>query len=122
MGRNKSRSEARLHRHNRVRKRISGTPDRPRLNVYRSVAEIYAQIIDDENGYTLTSASTIDGELRPKLVGMKKHEQARMVGMVVAERAKAKGIEKVVFDRGGYRYIGRVKALADGAREGGLVF
>jgi len=122
MARNKSRSEARLRRHTRVRKQVSGTPDRPRLNVYRSVAEIYAQIIDDENGNTLTSASTIDGELRAKLAGMKKSEQARLVGKAVAERAKAKGIEKVVFDRGGYRYIGRVKALADGAREGGLVF
>lgn len=122
MARNKSRSEARLRRHTRVRKQVSGTPDRPRLNVYRSVAEIYAQIIDDENGTTLTSASTIDGELRAKLTGMKKSDQARLVGKAVAERAKAKGIEKVVFDRGGYRYIGRVKALADGAREGGLVF
>lgn len=122
MGKNKSRSEARLRRHARVRKQISGTPDRPRLNVFRSTAEIYAQVIDDENGNTLISASTIDGELRAKLTGMKKAEQARLVGKAVAERAKAKGIEKVVFDRGGYRYIGRVKALADGAREGGLVF
>lgn len=122
MGKNKSRSEARLRRHVRVRKHVSGTPERPRLNVFRSVAEIYAQVIDDENGNTLTSASTIDGELRAKLAGMKKAEQARLVGKIVAERAKAKGIEKVVFDRGGYRYIGRVKALADGAREGGLVF
>lgn len=122
MSKSKSRSEARFRRHARVRKRVAGTPDRPRLNVFRSIAEIYAQVIDDEHGNTLTSASTIDGELREKLTGLKKAEQARLVGKTVAERAKAKGIEKVVFDRGGYRYIGRVKALADGAREGGLVF
>jgi large subunit ribosomal protein L18 len=94
----------------------------PRLNVYRSLAEIYAQVIDDEAGQTLVSASTIDRELRNGMGGKKKSEQARMVGKLLAERAKAKGISKVVFDRGGYRYIGRVKALADGAREGGLEF
>jgi len=118
----KSRSEARVKRHTRVRKNITGTPERPRLNVFRSVAEIYVQVIDDEAGSTLASASTIDRELRGRLTGMKKSEQARLVGKAVAERAKAKGVTQVVFDRGGYRYIGRVKALADGAREGGLVF
>jgi large subunit ribosomal protein L18 len=118
----KSRSEARVKRHTRVRKNITGTQERPRLNVFRSVAEIYVQVIDDEAGSTLASASTIDRELRGRLTGMKKSEQARLVGKAVAERAKAKGVTKVIFDRGGYRYIGRVKALADGAREGGLDF
>jgi large subunit ribosomal protein L18 len=86
------------------------------------VAEIYAQVIDDEAGSTLVSASTIDHDLRGRLDGKKKSEQARLVGQAVAERAREKGITKVVFDRGGYRYIGRVKALADGARDGGLEF
>ncbi len=122
MGSMKSRSEARLRRHLRVRKRIRGTPERPRLNVFRSLAEIYAQVIDDEAGHTLVSASSIDRELRDKMDGTKKTDQARLVGKVLAERALAKGITRVVFDRGGYRYIGRVKALAEGAREGGLEF
>jgi len=122
MATNKSRSLAREKRHARVRKRISGTPQRPRLNVFRSVAEIYAQVIDDEAGITLVSASTIDKELRDKMQGLKKTEQARLVGQVLAERAKAKGVKQVVFDRGGFKYIGRIKALADGAREGGLDF
>ena len=118
----KSRSEARLHRHARVRTHVVGTLERPRLNIFRSLAEIYAQVIDDEAGRTLVSASSIDQELRQKMAGLKKTEQARLVGTAVAERAKAAGISKVVFDRGGYRYIGRVKALADSAREGGLEF
>jgi large subunit ribosomal protein L18 len=122
MASNKSRSFARDKRHIRVRKTVNGTPTRPRLNVFRSLAEIYAQVIDDEAGNTLVSASSVDHELRVKLAGLKKAEQARMVGKELAARAKAKGIQKVVFDRGGYRYIGRVKALADGAREGGLEF
>jgi large subunit ribosomal protein L18 len=122
MASNKSRSLAREKRHVRVRKSVNGTSNRPRLNVFRSLAEIYAQVIDDEAGNTLVSASSVDHELRTKLVGMKKSEQARKVGLELATRAKAKGIQKVVFDRGGYRYIGRVKALADGAREGGLEF
>jgi large subunit ribosomal protein L18 len=105
-----------------VRKTVSGTPERPRLNVFRSVAEIYAQVIDDTVGRTLAAASSIDHELRDQMQGLKKSEQARLVGLAVAKRAKANGIQKVVFDRGGYRYIGRVKALADGAREGGLEF
>ena len=117
-----SRNEARLRRHARVRKHVSGTPERPRLNVYRSLLEIYVQLIDDEAGCTLVSASTIDLELRSQMSGLKKTDQARLVGKKVAERARAKGILKVVFDRGGYRYTGRVKALADAAREGGLDF
>lgn len=122
MGKTKSRSSARLRRHARVRKNVSGTPEYPRLNVFRSLAEIYAQVIDDEAGHTIVSASSIEAEMRKKLQGKKKTEQAHMVGQLVAERALAKGIKSVVFDRGGYRYIGRVKALADGAREGGLEF
>ena len=122
MSNQKSRSQARARRHVRVRKHISGSPERPRLNVYRSSAEIYAQVIDDEAGNTIASASTIDGELRGQLVKLKKTEQARLVGLADAERAKAKGVSRVVFDRGGFKYMGRVKALADGAREGGLEF
>lgn len=117
-----TRSEARIHRHRRVRKNISGTELRPRLSVYRSLAEIYAQVIDDQAGVTLASASTIDHELREKVQNLKKSEQARMVGELVAKRAKSKGINQVVFDRGGFRFSGRVKALADAAREAGLEF
>jgi large subunit ribosomal protein L18 len=122
MARNKSRSEARKRRHLRVRKKISGTLERPRLNVFRSLAEIYAQLIDDKTGHTLLSASSIDQEIRSQMDGMKKTEQAQLVGKTLAERAKEKGFTGVIFDRGGYRYAGRVKALADGAREGGLKF
>jgi large subunit ribosomal protein L18 len=122
MATNKSRSIARNRRHQRVRKNIHGTPEKPRLNVFRSVAEIYVQVIDDETGQTIVSASSIDHELRVKMDTLKKTEQARLVGQEIAERAKAKGIKQVVFDRGGFRYIGRVKALADAAREGGLEF
>ncbi len=119
---NKSRNTARVRRHVRVRKSISGTPERPRLNVFRSMKEIYAQVIDDVAGNTLVSASTIDQDLREQLKGHKRIEQARLVGKAIAERAQAKGISEVAFDRGGYKYIGRVKAVADGAREGGLKF
>jgi len=119
---NKTRSEARVRRHARVRKNVNGTAECPRLNVFRSTFQIYAQVIDDVAGRTLVSASSIDGELRTQLEGKKRLEQARLVGKAIAERAKAKGIEAVAFDRGGYKYIGRVKALADGAREGGLKF
>jgi len=118
----KSRSAARIRRHLRVRKSVFGTTERPRLSVFRSINEIYAQVIDDIDGNTLTSASSIDTDLRTKMAGLKKSEQAKLVGQTVAERAKSKGIESVVFDRGGFRYTGRVKALADGAREGGLEF
>ncbi len=122
MIRKPSRNELRKRRHRRVRKKVHGTPERPRLNVFRSLNHIYAQIIDDEAGVTLVAASTIDRELRAKMEGLSKTEQAKLVGKALAERALAKGITKVVFDRGGYKYIGRVKALADGAREGGLEF
>ncbi len=117
-----NRSEARIRRHARVRKSISGTPARPRLAVFRSLAEIYVQVIDDEQGVTLVAASTIDHDLRGKVEGLKKVEQARLVGELVAKRAKGKGIDQVVFDRGGFRFTGRVKALADAAREAGLDF
>jgi large subunit ribosomal protein L18 len=122
MSRNHSRSAAREERHKRVRKHLNGTRERPRLNVFRSVSEIYAQVIDDEAGLTLVSASSVDRHLREKMEGKTKTEQARLVGESLAERAKALGIRGVVFDRAGYRYIGRVKALADGARNGGLEF
>jgi len=119
---NKSRSIARIRRHTRVRKNVAGTLERPRLNVFRSTAEIYAQVIDDQSGHTLAAASSVDGELRGKMEGLNKTEQAKLVGQAVAERAKGKGITTVIFDRGGFRYVGRVKALADGARESGLQF
>lgn len=109
----------RLKRHKRVRGKISGTPERPRLNVFRSNANIYAQVIDDVNGVTLVSASTLDKTIEG--AGGNK-TAAREVGKLLAERAKAKGIENVVFDRGGYIYHGRVQELAEGAREGGLEF
>ena len=109
----------RLKRHKRVRSKVFGTPERPRLNVFRSNANIYAQIIDDVNGVTLVSANTLEKEFEG-LTG--NCEGAKKVGAVLAERAKAKGIENVVFDRGGYLYHGRVQALAEGAREGGLKF
>ena len=109
----------RMHRHVRVRGKISGTPERPRLNVFRSNANIYAQIIDDVNGVTLVSANTLEKGFEGATGNA---EAAKKVGTVLAERAKAKGIEEVVFDRGGYVYHGRVAALAEGAREGGLKF
>ena len=113
---------ARLRRHGRVRKRVVGTPERPRLNVFRSLSHIYAQVIDDSQGHTLVSASTIDPEVEVQLRGLTKTEQASVVGKVLAERALSQGISSVVFDRGGYAYHGRVRALADAAREGGLEF
>ena len=122
MAKKKTRSAARIRRHARIRKQVSGTSDRPRLNVFRSLKEVYAQVIDDVEGHTLVSASTIDKDLRAQMGSLNKSEQAKLVGKAVAERAKEKGIDSVVFDRGGYRYIGRIKALADGAREGGLKF
>ncbi len=118
----KNRSEARIRRHERVRKNILGTAQRPRLSVFRSLAEIYAQVIDDSAGHTIASASTIDNELRAQVKGLKKTEQAKLVGKAIAERLKSRGVKKIIFDRGGFKYTGRVKALADGAREGGLDF
>jgi large subunit ribosomal protein L18 len=118
----KNRSDARIRRHTRVRVNVKGNSQRPRLSIYRSLAEIYAQVIDDQAGQTIASASSIDSELRAQMKGLKKSEQAKLVGKTVAERAKSKGVQMVVFDRGGNKYTGRVKALADGAREGGLEF
>ena len=109
----------RLKRHKRVRAKISGTPERPRLNVFRSATNIYAQVIDDVNGKTLVAASSLDKAFEGAGSNC---EAAKKVGLMVGERAIAKGIEEVVFDRGGYIYHGRVQALADGAREGGLKF
>ena len=122
MAKTSPKTVARERRHRRVRGRVSGTGERPRLNVYRSSEHIYVQVIDDLQGKTLASASTIDGELRKQVADKNKTEAARIVGKAVAERAKAAGITTVIFDRGGWRYQGRVKALADGAREGGLEF
>lgn len=113
---------ARLRRKTRVRTRVSGTPTRPRLSVFRSTGHIYAQIVDDLAGRTLVSASTLSQELKGRLSGKKKLEQAKLVGALLAERARAAGISKVVFDRDGFLYHGRVAALAEGAREKGLEF
>lgn len=113
---------ARKRRQRRIRMKISGTAERPRLNVFRSLEHIYAQVIDDETGNTIVSASTLDKSLRDNLAGKGKKDQAKAIGEIVAERAKDAGIETVVFDRGGFIYHGRIKALADGAREGGLKF
>lgn len=117
----------RQRRHARVRKTVAGTAAAPRLNVYRSLNHIYAQIIDDragneKGGVTLAAASTMDKDVKTQLEGLTKTDAAKVVGKVLAERALKKGVETVVFDRGGYLYTGRVKALADGAREAGLKF
>jgi len=113
---------ARERRHRRVRRKVVGTPARPRLSVFRSLRHTYAQIIDDTIGHTITSASTVEQEISSQCEGCKKVDEARVVGRVLAERALAKGLKEVVFDRGGYKYHGRVKALAEGAREAGLRF
>ena len=115
-----SRNEMRVERHKRIRKELSGTADRPRLNVFRSNANITAQIIDDEKGVTLVSASTLEKEL--KITNGGNVEAAKLIGAEIAKRAKKAKITKVVFDRGGYLYHGRVKALAEAARENGLEF
>ncbi len=115
-------NQERLVRHKRVRTKVSGTSERPRLCVYRSTSQIYAQIIDDVKGVTLASASTLDKEVKALCNGKSKTEQAKIVGEQVAKRALEKNISEVVFDRGGYIYIGRVQALAEGAREAGLKF
>jgi large subunit ribosomal protein L18 len=114
--------EQRERRRRRIRARVIGSPERPRLNVFRSLDNIFAQVIDDTAGVTLVSASTIDKQIRAQVEGKTKVESAKIVGQVLAQRAKEAGIAKVVFDRGGYRYHGRVAALAEGAREGGLEF
>jgi large subunit ribosomal protein L18 len=105
-----------------VRLKLSGTSDRPRLNVFRSATQIYAQVIDDHTGKTLVSASTLDPEVKSKLKEQSKVKQAALIGELIAKRAKKAGVKDVVFDRGGYRYHGRVRALADAAREAGLKF
>ncbi len=115
-------NEERKVRHKRVRRKISGTSERPRLCVYRSLGQIYAQIIDDIKGQTIVSASTIEKEIKALCQGKSKSEQARIVGQEIAKKALAQNISEVVFDRGGYIYIGRVQALAEGAREAGLKF
>ena len=119
---NKSRNKARLHRHQRVRKKISGTAERPRLCVFRSHTQIYAQLIDDDKGVTLAAASSLDANIKDTKGKKTNSEEAADVGKLLAERAKTAKIKLVVFDRGGYQFIGRVKALADSAREAGLDF
>ncbi len=113
---------ARKRRHLRVRKKLSGTPSCPRLNVFRSLKNIYAQIIDDENGVTLVAASSLDSVIGEGKASCGNKEAARQVGKLIAQKAAEKGIKQVVFDRGGYLYHGRIKELADGAREAGLEF
>ena len=117
-----SRREARIRRHLRIRKKLAGTAECPRLDVYRSLENIYAQVIDDDLGVTLVAASNIDRKLRGEMDGKNKSEQSKLVGKAIAERALAAGITTVVFDRGGFQYVGRVKALTDAAREAGLKF
>ena len=117
-----TKNEKRLARHARVRKHISGTPERPRLCVFKSSKNIYAQVIDDTTGTTIVSASTLDKEVAEMIKGKTKTEAAKIVGETVGNRAKAKKIKEVVFDRGGYLYTGRVQAVADGARASGLKF
>jgi large subunit ribosomal protein L18 len=114
--------EARQRRHLRIRRRVLGTPERPRLAVFRSLVHIYAQVIDDAAGRTLASASTLDPDVRGRLTGKNKTARADLVGRALGERAKAAGVTRVVFDRGGNLYHGRVKALAEGARAAGLDF
>jgi large subunit ribosomal protein L18 len=113
---------ARIKRHHRVRAKVAGTTDRPRLSVFRSLNHIYAQVIDDVKGVTVVSASTVEPEIAGSLEGKVKKSQAELVGQAVAKRAMEKGVEEVVFDRGGYKYSGRVQALADAARKQGLKF
>ena len=122
MFKKRDRNEIRVIRHARVRKKISGTPETPRLSVYRSNKHIQAQIIDDTKGVTLVAASTMDPELKGKLDDVDKKGAAKLVGKLIAERAVQAGIKTVVFDRGGYMYTGRVANVADGAREAGLEF
>jgi large subunit ribosomal protein L18 len=116
----RDRRTARLRRKRSIRKRVNGAPDRPRLSVFRSARHIYAQVIDDTIGKTLVGVSTLSKELRDQVQGLKKREAAEKVGLELAKRCMALQIEQVVFDRSGYRYHGRVSALADGARKGGL--
>lgn len=117
-----TRGAARQRRHSRVRKRISGTNHIPRLSIFRSLKHIYAQIIDDVSGRTLISASTLDPDIRAQVTELNKTQQAQLVGKHLAEKALSNGVTQVVFDRAGYQYHGRIKALADASREGGLEF
>lgn len=117
-----SRNDRRKRRHLRVRSKITGTAERPRLNVFRSLSHIYAQIIDDVNGRTLAAASSLEDEVQQQAKGKSKSERARLVGAAIAARAEKEGVKEVIFDRGGYRYQGRVRALAEAAREAGLDF
>ena len=116
----KRKYQARKRRQRRVRAKLHGTAQRPRLNIFRSNENIFAQVIDDDKGHTIVSASTIDTEVAPQLSDKNKTEAARIVGQILAERAKNAGVETVIFDRGGFQYHGRVAALAEGAREAGL--
>jgi large subunit ribosomal protein L18 len=118
----KTSREQRIHRHRRVRRRVSGTPERPRLAVFRSLSHVYAQVIDDVTGRTLAAASDLDEDVAGEAKGKPKTARAELVGAAIARRASAAGVEKVVFDRGGFLYHGRVKALAEAARKGGLIF
>jgi large subunit ribosomal protein L18 len=120
--RNRSRRHMQIIRHERLRSKVAGSPERPRLSVFRSARHIYAQVIDDTSGKTLAAANTLQAAVKPVLAGKKPVEAATLVGQALAEQAKAAGITRVVFDRGGLKYHGRVKALADGARAGGLEF
>ncbi|HEX4835566.1 MAG TPA: 50S ribosomal protein L18 [bacterium] len=122
MIKHRDRNEARQRRHLRIRKSLVGTPERPRLCVFRSSIHIYAQLIDDRAGRTLAAASTLDPEIRERAASAKKADAGKMVGQLIARLAQERGVRRVVFDRGGYVYHGRVRALADGAREGGLEF
>ncbi len=122
MKRTKTPYAARLRRHLRVRKKVRGTPQQPRLVVFRSLGHIYAQVIDDVAGHTLAAASDMEATIRSQVNGKPKTAVAKLVGELVAQRARERGVGKVVFDRGGYRFHGRVKALADSAREAGLTF
>ena len=122
MKRARTNKARRVVRHIRVRRKVKGVSDRPRLAVYRSLSHVYAQIIDDSLGVTLAAASSLEGEVRAQVNGKPKSESSRLVGELIAQRAKAKKINTVVFDRGGYKHHGRVKTLAEAARKAGLVF
>ena len=122
MKRSKTAQAARLRRHLRVRKRVYGTGEKPRLCVYRNLTHIYAQVIDDDRGHTIAAASDVDADARGEVKGKRKSDVAKVVGELIGKRAKEQGVSTVVFDRGGYQFHGRVKALATGAREAGLKF
>ncbi|HLN13844.1 MAG TPA: 50S ribosomal protein L18 [bacterium] len=122
MIKHKDRNLNRQRRHLRIRRTVSGTPERPRLSVFRSLSHVYVQLVDDGTGRTLAAASTLDPEIRAQADAASKSEACKIVGQLIARRAKERGLSQVVFDRGGYQYHGRVRAVAEGAREGGLEF